>query len=103
MRKARTTINDLSPALQEIMREMCRRVGADPEEINFKEPYWFHKYTWTSKEEEDFINWLTDRLAQNKEWREELLEIPTKNRKLLKQAARMFALNYGWKIEPNSV
>lgn len=82
------------PGLIKVLKEMCSRVGADSDSMNFQEEKWFYKHTWTRDEEVDFENWLTT----NKD--------PEINRDLglskakyfRKRQVAMFMLNYGWKL-----
>ena len=50
--------------LKEILTEMCRRVGADYDKIDFKKEGWFRDYTWTEEEQEDFHQWLGNKLVE---------------------------------------
>lgn len=89
------------PYLEEIIREMCKRVGANFDDIIFKdkENLWFHKYEWIEEEQKDFENWLVDFFRANKGAREELMETPSKDKKIIEGTVRMFILNYGWKLK----
>lgn len=78
--------------LKEIMLEMCRRVGADYDKIDFKKEGWFRDYTWTEEEQEDFHQWLGNKLV---EWKCAM------KRKYRGQPhgyyeASKFILDYGW-------
>ena len=86
-----------------IFKEMCTRVGADYEQIDFQEEKWFYKYQWTQTEEEDFKNWLSEHIYNLPIKRLRLLtKFPHIIRKRKKQS-RKFATelvdNYGWKIK----
>ena len=50
----------------EILKEMCNRVGQDYETFDFKDPQWFLKHSWTREEEEDFRIWLGKFLKKHK-------------------------------------
>ena len=71
MRTARNiSITDFDEQLQIVVKEMCRRVGANPEELDFgrkEDPKdeWYHKFTWTPQEQEEFIEWVLDYLYHN--------------------------------------
>ena len=88
-----------NPSLEKVLREMCRRVGARYEDIDFSDPAWFLKYEWTESEEEDFINWLTKELALDAQLRKDLMRYPTTRRKLLRRFAELFAANFGWRLK----
>lgn len=85
--------------LQKILREMCRRVGADFNEMDFRRENWFLDYTWKEEDEENFKEWLESYFRSSKEAREEIMAIPSKNKNFIKEAVRMFILSYGWKTE----
>lgn len=80
-----------------ILKEMCRRVGADFDKIDFGKERWFEDYTWDEKQQEDFEKWLTDYLYKNKKATAELYSMHYPSKKWVKQAADMFILSYGWK------
>ena len=85
--------------LKHIMKEMCNRVGADYNTINFSESCWFDKYEWTKQEHDDFVDWLSDYLIKNKEARIGILNIDSPSKKMVNDFCKMFALNYGWKFK----
>ena len=78
--------------------EMCNRVGANHEDIDFMEHNWFMKYSWTKEQEEDYIKWLTKYLAPNK-IRAEFVAFPRITKP--KKAAETFVWYCGWKVEPD--
>lgn len=85
-------------AIEIVLKEMCDRVGADVESVDFKEHGWYFKHSWTQEEEEEFVQWLADKL-KNKEFRNSLLKFPSlyrmKSGRL--KAAKEFVMFYGWK------
>jgi hypothetical protein len=85
--------------LELVMKEMCSRVGADFDKMNFKSTNWFQKYTWPQTEENLFVRWLVGTMMVNKEMRQEMMAFPSKRPKDLEKFAREFVCNYGWKIE----
>ena len=82
-----------------ILKEMCSRVGASYDDVDFKDEEWFLKYEWSDIEENYFIEWLANYLYKNKAAREELLRFPIKNKNKCIEAANQFSLNYGWKTK----
>jgi hypothetical protein len=94
-------IDEFSPHLQTILREMCGRVETDPAKIDFKDPKWFLGHSWTKEIEEEFTTWLGDYLHSNKEARQEILETRWRYRekKHCHKAAWQFDWNYGWKTK----
>ena len=92
---------DFGKHLTIILKKMSRIVKAYFNKIDFTENDWYHKYSWTEKQEKDFIEWLTDYLYKSKEARWELLEFPyhPKNRKYLRDGAGQFVWQFGWKVK----
>jgi len=84
----------MSKYLKEILKEMCKRVGAKYDVVNSSED-WYLKYSWTKSQEDDFRNWLVNYLNNNKEARRSF--------NLLKDGienfADMFIFQYGWTIK----
>ena len=76
-------------------------VGANYEEIDFKQKDWYYLYEWTSEQEQEFIQWMTNYLLENRAARQELLEFAYKDKKTCNKAAKEFTWNYGWKTMQN--
>jgi hypothetical protein len=85
--------------LEYILKEMCKRVGADYDSIDFKSQDWFLKYTWTEREQESFYKWLTELIYNAPQISMFLTGRRLKLVKLCKQASAEFIHNYGWKVE----
>ena len=84
--------------LEEILKEMCNRVGT--KKIDFSQQDWYLQYTWTEKEEEAFRKWLIGYLKKNPKAKKELISYHRINSP--KKFADKFIFNYGWKYErPN--
>jgi hypothetical protein len=83
--------------LEEILKEMCKRVKADYSKIVFNEDDWFYKYSWTINEENDYVNWLIEYLQKNKKACQEIMKYPSSDKKYLLKFAQKFVSNYGWK------
>ena len=86
----------MNKELNFILKEMCDRVGVAFEDIDFQEHNWFTKHRWTIHQEEDFAEWLANHLYENKEARNFILQIRSKNKTLCKKGAKAFIFNYGW-------
>jgi len=84
--------------IEKIMREMCRRVDADYDSINFKDdndPY-YSKYEWTKEEQDDFEDWLINLfLTSKKDYKN--MSVFRNNKKNRKIVASQFISIYGWK------
>ena len=102
-------MEEFSPYLKEVLREMCRRVKfpmwrklwlkMDKGWDYFRQDSWFHDYSWSKKEEKDFIKWMTNYLYTNNNARRDLLTTRLKRKKSCKTAAEQFVWNYGWKYD----
>ena len=60
-------LNQYDEPVQVVLREMCRRVGQDPEKLDFgpkenPKDEWYNKASWTSQEEDEFIDWFVGHL-----------------------------------------
>ena len=92
-------INEFSPHLQAVLREMCSRVDTDPAKIDFKADTWYMEHEWTQQQETDFVEWLAQYFYANTEARKEILHANRKNLKYCRKAATEFVWNYGWKTK----
>lgn len=63
---------------------------------------WYRMYQWTEKEENAFIDWLSDYLYNNKEARKEIMSLPKKNKKDCHLAAKQFSAFWGWQLKINN-
>ena len=91
--------NVRGPYLNKILKELCLRVGADYDSIDFTDPQWYSFYTWEEKDQKDFKSWLIDLFHNNLKARKELLSNPyTRNKKHLEKCCNFFIFNYGWKL-----
>lgn len=89
-------LSNFSDPIQEILREMCRRVGADPEAFDYGpkeniEEEWFNLYTWTEEEDQEFMKWLEAYIYKNAR----KMGIP-KNKTYVKRCTSWFNM-YTWK------
>lgn len=51
---------------EEILAEMCKRVGVDAKTFDFNRKHWFLDYEWTYEEQDDFRKWLGIYLRKHK-------------------------------------
>lgn len=51
---------------QEILAEMCKRVGVDAEMFDFDQKDWYWQHEWTLEEQDDFRKWLGKFLKKHK-------------------------------------
>lgn len=86
--------------LKFILTEMCNRVGAVYENIDFRAEDWYTQYQWTPEEEENYIQWLTQELQTNKPIRK-AFRLPSRSHEYVEKNARFFVGVYGWKTKHN--
>ena len=79
-----------------ILKEMCKRVGVDYDKVNFSDPRWYQKHTWTVEMEKEFEKWMIDYLYNHKAARNELMTITAKKKKNAAEATQMWTFQYGW-------
>jgi hypothetical protein len=85
---------DFSPGLTAILVEMCKRVGANFDDLNFQEDGWYNLYTWSAEEQLDFEKWIINHPDKK------VIEVlgHYKNKKDKQTKASLFTLWYGWKL-----
>ena len=81
-----------------VLKEMCKKAKAPYTKIDFDTPEWYLGYCWSEKQQGEFIEWMVDYLYHNTMARKEILNHPTRSKKLIRKAVRMFVFNYGWTI-----
>lgn len=89
---------DFGKHLKIIIDEMCRRVGTKTEDVDFSDNEWYTRHEWTKKEQDDFLDWLTEYLWDNAEARKELMTVPMRRKPHLRKASREFGFMWGWKF-----
>lgn len=85
--------------IEEVLKEMFKRVKEKYTKTYTASPEWFRKRTWTSKQQEDFIEWLTNYLYSNANARRAIMRYPSKNKKACNQTAIAFIFQYGWMVD----
>ena len=89
-----------NPYIVYILKEMCKRVDANYDEIDFKKDLWFMEYEWSKKEEQSFVDWLADYLYNNKEARQNIVcSYCNKTKKNMRNVAEEFNWQFGWKTK----
>ena len=89
---------EYNKTLEIVLKEMCKRVGANYNKINFKKEGWFRTYEWSEEEQNDFKKWIINYIYMNRFAREKLLAFPIRSKKLITEAVTRFLLDYGWKL-----
>lgn len=51
---------------QEILAELCKRVGVDAKTFDFSKKEWYSEHEWTIEEEDNFRKWLGNFLRKHK-------------------------------------
>ena len=89
---------EIDERLIPIMAKMCEYVGADPDEIEWKnedDPYYM-KHEWTPEQEQAFIDWFADYMYENKEVRDAIMAFPRKTKKYCREVSEQFVYCHGW-------
>lgn len=83
----------------DVLKEMCSRVGADYDSVDFQKDGWYLDHTWTTEEQEDFVSWFAAFL-KNTGPRTEMCKYPqlVKTTEERKRFARKFISEFGWLI-----
>lgn len=80
--------------LEEILKEMCNRVGADKATLDTSKPDWYWEYSWTEVQQEDFRKWLAEFLIANKYFKKTM---KYKGVNAAYYYSGKFIADYGWK------
>ena len=95
--EGRDAQSKMGPHMTAVLIEMCRRVGAEFDDVNFREDGWFRRHAWTQAEQDDFKEWLAGILYTVASARRELLEYSSRRSKRhARKAADEFVFQYGW-------
>ena len=92
--------NTFPPALQDILRDMCERVGADYESIDFSKEGWFQEYTWSIQDQEMFKKELLEKVRNNRDYYKPVFK--SISLKTLEKEVDLFLMQYGWKYNEES-
>lgn len=85
-----------------VLKKMCSYVDADYDKIDFQEHNWYYKYTWSTIDEENFIDWLTYEVQKNNDVRKGLTSLPYRpGKKMARKFADHFNFMFGWKVKNN--
>lgn len=89
--------SEFSESLAAVLTEMCRRVGADYNTIDFSDERWYNSCEWTVRECKTFQKWLSDYLYNSSKVRRELMKYSYKRRKSCDDFAQGFTFQFGWR------
>jgi len=83
----------------DILKEMCRRVEVDYNEIDFTKDEWYLDYSWSKTEQDKFIEWVSKYL-RNMGPRRELCQYPplVRTKEERSKFAEKFVSEFSWKI-----
>ena len=87
---------DFDPNIQEILEEMCNRVGMTIQDVDFDDDKWFSRKQWTELEQEDFKEWLVSYLKNNKTAKMSVINNARPSKKKLQEVADWFITQFGW-------
>ncbi len=98
---------DCQEILEAVVGEMCRWIGIEPKDAHCwkrdaeHDPEWYLRHTWTAEQQQDFTDWLADKLYADKDWRK-LMRFPEKNKAKCQAAAAYFVLQFGWRVSEDN-
>jgi len=95
-------VTQYNPAMRKVLRKLCAVVKVDPNAVKFNSDDWYREHTWTQAQEQRFVAWMANYLYTDTKARREISTVWTKDKKRCQDAAREFALWYGWKSEPKA-
>ena len=87
--------------LCKVLKKMCKPVKANYDKIdwcNGAKPY-YREYQWTKKQQDNFIEWLSDYLYVTSAARKEFMMFPIKNKTFCRQIAIQFISWFGWETK----
>jgi hypothetical protein len=84
--------------LENIFAVMCRLAGADYTKVDRTKKRWFMQHSWDEKTQKQFRDFLADYIHKMLGAQQELYSSKYMRKVECKNAAEMFVLNYGWKI-----
>ena len=96
-------IKEMNPSIQRAITKQFEMIGKvdDIEDIDFKDtdsPF-FRAYCWTAEEQQQYIDWFTDELRTDREFRKEILASNRKPTiKTATAAAQEWNLMYGFVV-----
>jgi hypothetical protein len=94
------TLKDIEPeSLKVVLTKLCSYIKKDTSNLDFSAPYWYKTNSWTTTQEQDFTDWLSNHLYSNKKARKEMYLVLPKRKKLCKSAAQKFTSSFGWKTK----
>lgn len=85
-----------SKGLIKVLTEMCNRVGADYEKVNFSKDFWYTDFEWTREEEIEFQKWLAHTTDSEIIYDFFGRKVSQKRKD---QMAEYFVNVYGWKLK----
>ena len=80
---------------EEILAELCKRIGFNAELFDFTQKDWYLKHTWTQEQEEDFRIWLGKYLVTHKYARKGTY----RGQNVGYYKSGKIIMNYGWKVK----
>lgn len=85
--------------LYRVIDKMFEAVGKKFNPQIPKKPDWFLRYSWTEKQQDEFISWFADYLYKNKDVQLAMYETGSGSKKQQTERAQFFVFSYGWKLK----
>lgn len=74
-------------------------VSVDPNTIDFSKPEWYYTHSWTTWQEQKYIEWMAQYLYNNTGARKELMRFPFKRKELCHKVAAWFTAMHLWVVK----
>ena len=94
-----SSVSGMSEELKTVLKKMCEMVGAEFDKIDFEKTGWFSDYSWSLKQEKEFVKWMRSLLKNNSVYRNALMDHPTVRVGVINYLVDEFVFNYGWKYK----
>ena len=85
-----TIMDSMNKTFDMCLKEMFRRAGRKMDENFIRRDKWYEEGSWSRGAEEDFREWMVEKLMRRHEW----------TRKTAEKEVGFFLLNYSWRHVP---
>jgi len=91
----------MSKSTTTVLKKMFKMVKAPypKNDSYFKKPKWFHNYSVTEKQQDDFREWMIDFLENDRQARIDILGMSLKNKIRIKREVEVWIFNYFWIVK----
>jgi hypothetical protein len=87
------------PETYKVIKKMCSMIKGDIKKIDFNNVEWYTTYSWKIETQDKFGRWLVNYLYNTTKARKEIMNIPLKDKKHIKDCVSWWILNFGFKLK----